>query len=223
MTNDEKIRDSWRKNASPWIKTIKDEQIESRRLVTNQAIIDTLCTLPQCRILDIGCGEGWLIRELSSRGYFVTGIDATAELIEKAKALKSAQYHVLTYEGLSPSTLSERYDAAVCNFSLLGKDSVIHVFNTLPQILNEGGYFVIQTLHPCFSGGDAPYTDGWREGSWEGFSNDFIDPAPWYFRTLATWTQLFIANGFEIKRMLEPVNPKTGKVASLIIVGRLAV
>lgn len=51
MTSDGKIRDSWRKNASPWIKAIKDEQIESRRLVTNQAIVDRLCTLLQCDIL----------------------------------------------------------------------------------------------------------------------------------------------------------------------------
>lgn len=35
-------------------------------------------------ILDFGCGAGWLSRFLSSRGYHVTGIDASAPLIRSA-------------------------------------------------------------------------------------------------------------------------------------------
>jgi SAM-dependent methyltransferase len=36
------------------------------------------------RILDFGCGAGWLSRFLSTRGYHVTGIDASGALIKSA-------------------------------------------------------------------------------------------------------------------------------------------
>ena len=39
---------------------------------------------PCASILDVGCGEGWLARTLSSEGYNVTGVDASASLIDEA-------------------------------------------------------------------------------------------------------------------------------------------
>jgi hypothetical protein len=69
--------------------------------------------------------------------------------------------------------------------------------------------------------GDAPYVDGWREGSWAGFSTDFTDPPPWYFRTLASWVSLFLDSGLRITSLREPVHPETGKPVSLILMGQL--
>jgi hypothetical protein len=37
---DEKIVQSWRKNAIPWTAAVRENQIESRALVTNRAIAD---------------------------------------------------------------------------------------------------------------------------------------------------------------------------------------
>ncbi|MEP7154069.1 MAG: class I SAM-dependent methyltransferase [Nitrospira sp.] len=34
-------------------------------------------------MLDLGCGEGWLARELSARQIDDVGLDATAQLIEE--------------------------------------------------------------------------------------------------------------------------------------------
>ena len=133
--SDRKILDSWEKNASPWVKAIQDRQIESRRVVTDQAIVETISSIPGNKILDIGCGEGWLVRELSALGLSVTGIDAIDELVSKAKELGDGSYKVLEYEKMSVRTIDEKYDIAVCNFSLLGKESVEHIFNVIPSIL----------------------------------------------------------------------------------------
>lgn len=35
--SDARVVDSWHKNASPWTTAVRDDQIESRRLVTNRA------------------------------------------------------------------------------------------------------------------------------------------------------------------------------------------
>jgi hypothetical protein len=149
----------------------------------------------------------------------VTGVDAVNELINKAKKLGGGSYKTLKYEKITSRTVDEKYDIAICNFSLLGKESVEHIFNVVPSILSNGGAFIIQTLHPNISCGDLPYSDGWREGSWAGFSNEFSDPAPWYFRTIESWFNLFNKNGFMFNQIKEPINFKTGKASSLIMVG----
>lgn len=100
--------------------------------------------------------------------------------------------------------------------------SVENVFESVSAILKDGGFFLVQTLHPHIACGNAQYIDGWREGSWEGFSPDFVDPAPWYFRTLESWIKQFSENGMELHLLQEPVNTKTGKVASLLMVGRVS-
>ena len=80
----------------------------------------------------------------------------------------------------------------------------------------------MQTLHPTLACGDLPYRDGWRLGSWSGFNDDFIDPAPWYFRTLSSWIELFIESGFKLLEMREPIHPLTQKPASVIFIAEMA-
>ncbi len=224
--SDQKILDSWAKNVSPWTKAVQEHQIDSRRLVTDQAVVDAVLACKPRKVLDIGCGEGWLVRELSSRGVTVTGVDAVTGLVDKAREQGGGSFHVLEYESFSMDTFMDKFDVAVCNFSLLGKESVEHIFKVIPGILNEGGSFIVQTLHPRVSYGDtsyrdASYRDGWREGSWDGFSDEFVDPAPWYFRTLESWVDLFTSSGLSVSTQEEPVNPGTGQVASLLMVGSL--
>ncbi|MEM8531556.1 MAG: methyltransferase domain-containing protein, partial [Chloroflexota bacterium] len=198
-----------------------ENHIEIRKLVTNQAIVDTVIAVDPKTVLDIGCGEGWLARELSTHGIHVLGLDVVPELVEQATKAGSGRFEVMQYEELAAGKLTERFDSAVCNFSLLGKESVDGIFNIMPKLLHTSGSFIVQTLHPVMSCGDHAYQDGWREGSWQGFSSDFTDPAPWYFRTIATWVTMFRENHFELTKIREPVNPHTGKPASIILVGRL--
>jgi hypothetical protein len=115
---------------------------------------------------------------------------------------------------------SDPFDAAVCNFSLLGKDSVESLIAALPHYLDDPGYLLIQTLHPIAACGAQPYQDGWREGSWVGFSSDFNDPAPWYFRTLESWTRLLQRCGFDILECREPKAVGAVTPASVVWIGK---
>lgn len=219
--NEKQILDCWKKNARPWITAIAQQQIDSRVMATNQAIVDVMATLPGKHVLDVGCGEGWLAQALANAGYQVLGIDASEPLIAQANQRQCATFTVMAYEDISRQHIINTFDSAVCNFSLIGKDSVEQLFSTLPTLLNDNAHFVVQTLHPHYTCTDHTYQDGWRQGSWQGFHNDFTDPAPWYFRTVPSWLRLFTDNGFAIKQVQEPRHPVTGKIASLIIVGEL--
>lgn len=183
-----------------------------------QAITEAVLSHHPESVLDIGCGEGWLIRELASRVPHLVGVDVVPDLIEQAERAGGGDFLVASYEDIAAGAVEDSFDVVVCNFSLLGKDSVEALFGAVPAILKTGGVFIVQTLHPAVAG-NLPYIDGWREGSWAGFGSGFVDPAPWYFRTLESWVALFSNNGFRLLGMREPIHPKTHKPVSVIFTG----
>ncbi len=219
--SDQHIVGSWVKNASPWITAIRQGQIESRLLCTNAAIVDAVLRCSPATAIDLGCGEGWLTRKLSSHGIDMIGVDVIPELIEEAQRAGDGDFHVLSYEDIISGKLNASADAIVCNFSLLGKEPVADVIKAAKTILNPGGSFIVQTPHPLLACGDAPYQDGWRDGSWDGFADEFTDPPPWYFRTLESWVNLFQDSGYRLRELHEPVHPKSEKPASVILIAEL--
>ncbi|WP_237054763.1 class I SAM-dependent methyltransferase [Microbulbifer sediminum] len=222
--SDKKILQSWETNAAPWTRAIDTGEIVSRKLVTDAEIVAALLEHWPGSVLDIGCGEGWLGRVLAAHGVHVWGIDATAALVETARrrAGPLETYRQVSYTALESGYPGRHFDALACNFSLLGKESVEQVFASAPRLLKGRGRLVVQTLHPAAACGDAPYRDGWRPGSWAGFGSGFSDPAPWYFRTIASWVELFQRHGLKRVTLREPLHPETGQPASLILVGSRA-
>jgi 2-polyprenyl-3-methyl-5-hydroxy-6-metoxy-1,4-benzoquinol methylase len=215
--SDAMVIDSWSKNTDPWTAAVRNGEIESRRLVTNQAVIDAVRSHSPRTGIDIGCGEGWLVRALD--GIEMIGVDVVPGLIEEARNAGCGDFRVMSYEQIAAGALKVALDVAVCNFSLIGKESVEGVFRAAQSFLKPAGKLIVQTLHPLVACGDAPYRDGWREGSWAGFSTDFTDPPPWYFRTLESWIALYAQNGFRLLEMREPIHPVSAKPVSIILIG----
>ncbi len=220
--NDMKILESWNKNATSWTSAVREGQIESRQLITNQAIIEAILSRSPSTVLDVGCGEGWLARALAAQNIHVVGVDAVPSLITQAQAAGGSDFRRIAYEEITANTLQIAVDIVVCNFSLFGQESVESLFKAIQELLNSPGFFIVQTLHPMIACGDFSYQEGWREGSWAGFSSDFIDPAPWYFRTLESWVTLFLKNGFRLLEVREPIHPNTLKPISVIFIAEVA-
>ncbi|MDR4461218.1 MAG: methyltransferase domain-containing protein [Nitrospirales bacterium] len=175
---DRHIITSWQKNAQPWINIIRDGGIESRVLVTNHAIIDAIRSQEPKSVLDIGCGEGWLVRVLENVGIHAVGVDVSLDCITYAQNAGPGKFTAISYEEISKENVNEKFDVVVCNFSCWGTKVSIIIFNLVPSILHRHGSFIVQTLHPIVACGEEPYEDGWRAGSWDGFSKQFHDPHP---------------------------------------------
>jgi 2-polyprenyl-3-methyl-5-hydroxy-6-metoxy-1,4-benzoquinol methylase len=216
--SDHKILDAWKHNAAPWTHAVRNNEIESRRLVTNQAILDATLACKPGSVIDMGCGEGWLALALLQHGIDVTGVDAVPELVDAARQAGVADCRVWSYEEIARGQFRHQADVVVCNFSLIGKASVDGLLKAIPALLKPNASLIVQTLHPLVACGELPYVDGWRAGSWAGFNDTFTDAPPWYFRTVQTWLELFWTSGLMLRAMHEPLDPRTGKPASVIFV-----
>lgn len=220
MTHSHDIRTSWEANAANWIATIENNELESRSLVTNAAIVDTILRYQPQKVLDLGCGEGWLSRELRKQGIEVWGSDAVAALVEAAEAKDGKFYFHYSYEQITAGQhqLPAPFNLAVINFALLDKEASEALIHYLPRLLTVRGHLVIQTLHSYAITSVEEYRSDWKAGSWNGMQRNFVLPYQWYFRTLEDWIRLFNEAGFSIEEISEPVHPDTGKPLSFIFV-----
>ena len=219
--NDKKVLNAWQQNAAPWTQVIQEQSIESRRLVTDNAIIQTVMRENPTRVLDVGCGEGWLVRALVAEGVQAQGVDGVPALVDAARSFGQGEFKLVTYEALDAGLFDDRFDVVVANFSLIGEAAVERVFQVVPSLLRAGGVFVVQTLHPLMACGELPYEDGWREGSWDGIKGAFQEAAPWFFRTTETWVSLFVRQGFCLTGVHEPLHPQRKQPASIIFSARV--
>jgi SAM-dependent methyltransferase len=207
-TVDQRITSSWDDNAAPWADAVRSGAIPSRRAGTDAAVVDAVARLRPARVLDLGCGEGWLARRLAGNpGCHVTGVDGSAELIRLARAADPRGTYIRAdYAAIAadPTCLGGPFDVAVANFALLAED-IGSLLRALPS-----GALVVQTV-----GG--AYADGWREESFAGFGSGGWTPMPWYFRTLASWHADLAASGWRVTDLREPGDPETGRPLSLLM------
>lgn len=216
-TPEDALLDSWQRNAQAWIDAVRSGSIESRRQVTDQAILLAILGRQPERVLDLGCGEGWLLRALGERGVEAVGVDGDRALVDAARAAGSAEVHLATYAQLADAQayVGKDYDLVCANFALLQQD-IIPLLAAMNALLVPGGALVIQTLHP-WSVADGDYQDGWREESFAGLAGDW-QVMPWYFRTLASWLNALDMAGLRLVGLQEPQHPQRAVPQSLLLV-----
>ncbi len=215
VDQEQQILDCWHQNADPWVDAVRNNEIASRVLATNRAIESAIVGTQPGSVIDVGCGEGWLVRRLLERGIAARGLDVVPALVASATR-QGGEFAVACYDDIARSAVNWRADMVSCNFALIGKESSEQLLRGVTSLLNPGGHFIVQTLHPVEACGTLAYEDGWRQGSWDGFNQRFINAAPWYFRTLESWRALFAACGLQLVGEYWPIHPRTGRPASVV-------
>ncbi|QXI41552.1 class I SAM-dependent methyltransferase [Pseudomonas wayambapalatensis] len=213
------LLDSWQHNAKAWIEAVRSGSIASRRQVTDQAILLAILGCQPERVLDLGCGEGWLLRALEGRGIEAVGVDGDRTLVESARAAGPTQVHLASYTQLISAEveIGRDYSAICANFALLHQD-IIPLLAALAPLLAPDGALVIQTLHP-WSAAAGNYQDGWRVESFSGFEGNW-EPMPWYFRTLSSWLTALDMAGFNLCTLQEPQHPQSPVPQSLLLIAQ---
>src|ERR1700712_4505594 len=105
-----------------------------------QGVVDLLDVKPGERILDLGCGTGDLAKQIDGQGAEVVGIDASPEMVAKAKG-KYPDMDFSVADGTN-FHFDEPFDAVFTNATLHwirnADDVIASVYNTL----KTGGRFV---------------------------------------------------------------------------------
>ena len=103
---------------------------------------------PGGRVLEVGCGEGRVCRDLRSRGYDeVVGLDASPTLIAAAgEADPAGEYVVGAAEALPFETAS--FDLVVAYNSLMDVDDLAVSVREISRVLRDGGRFCACVTHP---------------------------------------------------------------------------
>lgn len=214
----DQLAKSWQANAESWTRAVRNDAIASRRLATNEAILRAVRSRKPDRMLDVGCGEGWLVRVLAAEGVDATGVDGTATLIEHARAEGGGRFQVCSYADLieNPDRVGADYDVIVLNFALFEED-ITPLMRALRTRLSPAGVVMIQTVHPWSDGGKGVYRDGWRTETFANFEG-FPEPMPWYFRTMSSWVNSLDASGYRLVQLSEPAHPESHEPLSLLLI-----
>jgi SAM-dependent methyltransferase len=99
---------------------------------------------PGARVLDVCCGTGTVARDLVSRGFSVTGMDASEEMLRyAAKEVPQAEFLLGDARAFF---LAPEFDAALCTFDslsyMLNTEDLERVFSNVRAALRSGGLFV---------------------------------------------------------------------------------
>lgn len=99
---------------------------------------------PGVPLLDLCCGTGHLTRPLAERGYRMTGIDSSEEMLRFAREnVPAAEFFLLDARGFD---FSPRFQAALSTFDSLNHileiDALAAVFRNVYRALREGGLFL---------------------------------------------------------------------------------
>lgn len=210
---------SWNKNALEWIKVIENADIESRKF-TNKAILQLIGNSPAIKVLDVGCGEGWLTRSLGTMGKYAVGLDAIAQLLENAKKKGGGTYYRMSYEDiiLGNPIPEAPYDAAVFNFCLYQKEGLGQLLKQIKNVLSENGYIAVQTLHPFFLlQNKMAYKSQWLDDSLKGLPGNFTDGHSWYARTFESWISVFKKAGLQLHQLQEVTNDDHKPISVIFI------
>ncbi|MFL6052060.1 MAG: class I SAM-dependent methyltransferase [Actinoallomurus sp.] len=151
-------RERWEANTDYWVKVIRESRDRYRTELTDRAVLDAIGPCAGLRILDAGCGEGYLARTLASHGAEVVGVDACQGLIDAAEGLLpegpgSASFARASVDALPLEDSS--FDLVVCNHLFSHLHDPSRAIREFGRVLRSGGRLVILTLHPCFYTGNA--------------------------------------------------------------------
>lgn len=170
-------------------------------------LLDLLGDVAGLRVLDAGCGDGYLARVLATRGARVTGVDISPRLIEMARQREGADqisYRVADLTAPLPGAAGS-FDAAASYLVLTDLEDYRGFAATLGAVLKPGGRLVLALNNPYGgvirkhvadyfdSGATHPYRTLWAAGI----------KTYYHHRTLEEYFEAFGAAGLGVTRLVD--------------------
>ena len=135
-----------------WNRIIREKRDFYRKHVTDPALFSRLAALPKAlKILDAGCGEGYVTRWLPRQGNDVTAIDVSTQMLFSAAKYGIAKERYLATDITNLCFKNASFDCVVSNFVLMEIEHLEKAFFEISRVIKPGGKFIFQILHPLYS------------------------------------------------------------------------
>jgi ubiquinone/menaquinone biosynthesis C-methylase UbiE len=137
---------------------VYDENIYTKNTLAEvDFLIEELGLTPGAAILDVGCGTGRHAVELARRGYAVTGVDLSTEMLARAASAAKAAGVDVTWvrDDATKFSLPKTFDAAIClcegSFGLLGQgddpiEQPLTILSNISRCLKPGAKALLTVL-----------------------------------------------------------------------------
>lgn len=174
------------------------------------------------RVLDLGCGYGWHCIYAAEHGAeYVLGTDISTKMLSVAQeknAHEKIEYRCSAMEELAFE--KEAFDIVLSSLAFHYIRDFEPLVKNISSWITSGGYFVFSAEHPVFT---AYGTQDWyydEEGNILHFPVDryfyegkrdavFLgEQVTKYHRTLTTYLNTLLQNGFELRNIIEPQPPE---------------
>lgn len=142
---------SWGKVAGAWHKGLEERADSYHASVVAPNLLRVLKPVAGTRVIDIGCGDGFVTREIAAMGAEVVGTDISPEMVKLAQkeAAPNERYVAAPAEKLSFAK-DASFDAATIVLALQNIEHLDAALAEAARVLRTGGRLLIVLNHPAF-------------------------------------------------------------------------
>jgi predicted TPR repeat methyltransferase len=172
------------------------------------------------RVLDVGCGVGFITEAFSTKANYIVGVDLSKRSIELAQKRLHDAHHAHFYsrsiEEFSQQTAPHSFSLAIANMTLMTSLDLLSLLRAVARLLCTGAHFVFTITHPCFWS----HYWGYDTADWFHYNQEIVVEAPFKIsfdtsgtitthvhRPLSQYFSSLIEVGFLIEAVLEPFPP----------------
>lgn len=174
------------------------------------------------KVLDLGCGYGWHDRYAVENGASqVIGVDLSEKMLTVAKEKTSSKKIEYIQDDISKIDFEEdQFDIVLSSLALHYVESFDDLVKKISKYLKSNGKFIFSVEHPIFTSQGSEEWDYDKDGKIKSFpvdnyfyegkrETDFLgETVVKYHKTLTTYIDGLLTNGFKIDRLVEPMPPK---------------
>jgi SAM-dependent methyltransferase len=203
----------WEAHAADWIRWAREPGHDSYWRFHRDAFLPLIPVAPR-RLLDLGCGEGRLTRDLRAIGHDVVGVDASPSMVVAARAADPAGTYLVANAGHLPFPDAE-FDDVIAFMSFHDMDDLSAAVAEATRVTAPEGHLCVAVVHPINSAGcfeseepDAGFTiEGSYMNSWDytesiervGLRMTFCS----IHRPIGAYFELLRVNGLVVDRLHE--------------------
>lgn len=142
---------AWESVAADWIEWARAPGHDSYWRYHRDLFLDLLPP-PPLKLLDMGCGEGRLPRDLKALGYDVSGVDFSPTMVAAAIEMDPRGSYRVADAGAT-GCADASFDAVVAFLSLHDVDDLDGAIGEVARVLRPDGRLCMALIHPLNSAG----------------------------------------------------------------------